>query len=77
MKMAEKLATNARLGPITRLARTSLGVTPATAEMYPGTSGSTHGDKNEISPAPNATGMPMPDAGSIAANYGAERPLHG
>ena len=31
--MAEKLATNARLGPITRAARISLGATPATAEM--------------------------------------------
>ena len=64
MKIAEKLATNARLGPITRVARISSGATPATAEMYPGTSGSTQGDRKEISPAPNATGMPMPDAGS-------------
>jgi betaine-aldehyde dehydrogenase len=75
MKIAEKLATNARLGPMTRRAWISPGATPATAEMYPGTSGSTHGDRNEISPAPNATGMPMPDAGSIVANYGAERVL--
>src|SRR5437764_14314193 len=66
MKIAEKLATNARLGPITRVARISPGVTPATAEMYPGTSGSTHGDRNEIRPAPNATGIPMPEAGSIS-----------
>ena len=33
MKMAEKLATKARLGPITRRARISDGRTPATAEM--------------------------------------------
>jgi hypothetical protein len=33
MKMTEKLATKARLGPITRLARISEGRTPATAEM--------------------------------------------
>ena len=33
MKMTEKLATKARLGPITRRARISAGVTPATAEM--------------------------------------------
>jgi hypothetical protein len=66
MKMNEKLPTNARLGRITRRARTSPGATPATAEMYPGTSGSTHGERNEISPAPNATGIPMPDAASIS-----------
>ena len=33
MKIAEKLAQNARLGPITRRARTCAGATPATAEM--------------------------------------------
>ena len=33
MKITEKLATNARLGPITRRARISAGATPATAEM--------------------------------------------
>ena len=33
MKIAEKLATNDKLGPITRRARISDGDTPATAEM--------------------------------------------
>ena len=33
MKITEKLATNARLGPSTRRARMSAGATPATAEM--------------------------------------------
>ena len=33
IKMTEKLATKARLGPITRRARMSAGATPATAEM--------------------------------------------
>ena len=33
MKITEKLATNARLGPSTRRARISAGATPATAEM--------------------------------------------
>ena len=33
MKMNEKLATNARLGPITRRVRISPGWPPATAEM--------------------------------------------
>ena len=33
MKIAEKLATNARLGPITRRGRISAGVTPEIAEM--------------------------------------------
>ena len=33
MKITEKLATKARLGPSTRRGRISDGVTPATAEM--------------------------------------------
>ena len=33
MKIAEKLATKARLGPITRRGSISAGATPATAEM--------------------------------------------
>jgi hypothetical protein len=64
MKMNEKLPTKARLGPITRRVPISPGWPPATAEMYPGTSGSTHGDKNEINPAPKATEIPMPDDAS-------------
>ena len=67
MKIAEKLATNASVGPITRRALMSDGVTPATVEMYPGTRGSTHGDRNEINPAPNATGIPTPERAFIVS----------
>jgi hypothetical protein len=65
MKIAEKLATNKRLGMSTRRMPTSLrsaGVTPITVERYPGTSGSTQGERNETSPAARASGMPTPVA---------------
>src|SRR5947209_7530361 len=65
MKMAEKLAMNSRLGTSTRRTPTSLrsaGVTPITVDRYPGTSGSTHGDRNDTSPAASASGMPTPVA---------------
>src|SRR5580704_13113426 len=44
---------------------------PESIEMYPGTSGNTHGDKNEISPARNAPAKEtsvIPDSSSIQAN---------
>jgi hypothetical protein len=41
---------------------------PESMEMYPGTSGNTHGDKNEISPARNAPAREtsvIPDSSSL------------
>jgi hypothetical protein len=70
MKIVEKLAMNSTLGPSTRRALTrfsSAGVTPTTVERYPGTSGSTHGERNETSPAATAASTPTPDAGSDTA----------
>jgi hypothetical protein len=65
MKIAENVPTKASAGPITRRALTSPGAAPATAEMYPGTSGSTQGERKLISPAPKATGIPTPAAAFI------------
>src|SRR5580698_3693943 len=44
---------------------------PESIEMYPGTSGNTHGDKNEISPARNAPAKEtsvIPDSSSLQAH---------
>jgi hypothetical protein len=66
MKIVEKLAMNSRLGTSTRRTPTpslrSAGVTPITVERYPGTSGSTQGERNDTKPAASASGMPTPVA---------------
>src|ERR1700733_2164719 len=44
---------------------------PESIEIYPGTSGNTHGDKNEISPARNAPAKEtsvIPDSSSLQAH---------
>ncbi len=44
---------------------------PDSMEIYPGTSGNTHGDKNEISPARNAPAKEtsvIPDSSSYQAS---------
>jgi len=70
MKTAENPATNNAL--MARVVARACGpaawrtLSPAMWEMYAGTSGSTHGDRNETSPAANAARKPMdapvPDA---------------
>ena len=42
---------------------------PEMMEMYPGTNGRTHGDKNEIKPAPNAQKMEMLSIGRVSLPY--------
>src|SRR5437764_4858336 len=67
-KIAEKLRTKRRLGTSTRRLRVrvrSAGATPATVERYPGTSGSTHGERNETAPAATAARTVTPLAGSL------------
>jgi hypothetical protein len=39
-------------------------------EIYPGTSGSTHGDRNETMPATKAAARPIVDASVMASDAG-------
>ncbi len=69
MKIAEKLATKSRLGASTRrqsACSRSVAETPVTAERYPGTSGSTQGERKETRPAASAAKIPTPAAGSLS-----------
>jgi hypothetical protein len=51
--------------PISARLRNSTYERPEITEIYEGTSGRTHGEKNEISPATSATGNESPAATSM------------
>src|SRR3954464_3479336 len=62
-KIAEKASTNITAGSRTRrgpAVLTSAGGTPGTVERWPGTSGRTHGDRNDTRPANAAARSPTP-----------------
>src|SRR5439155_23446884 len=60
MKISEKVPTNTALRPSTRGSTrppSSRGSVPETVARYPGTSGRQQGDRNDTSPAANASAM--------------------
>lgn len=70
MNTAEKLPQKIRLGTRTffqSAPSSSSAVRPETADRYPGTIGSTQGERKETIPATSAVSKPTPAAGSVAA----------
>src|SRR3954468_24675016 len=79
MKIAEKLETKSRLGTRTRrqfACSRSAAAIPVTAERYPGTSGSTQGERNETIPAARAVSTPGRAVGSLTSGILAEKYGH-